>query len=272
MINNWREYNGALIPVLAPHLSITEKDKEILTLIKKTNTYFARYTSNFDSTKERFFWYVINDHRVNITDYDTKTRNQIRKGLKMCNVKRLIKEEFSEFGYEVYKKAFQKYKTFNKIISRRSFKEQILKLDKNWDIWGVFDLQGTLIGYSINSIKDNVCEFSSTKFHPDYLKSRPSEALFYTMCDYYLNERRFKYIHNGTRSIAHHTNIQEFLIKKFKFRKAFCLLHVLYPTEIKIIVKILYPFRYMISLINLDLFQKMGIVLKQEEIIRKQKE
>ena len=270
MRNNWRKYNDALIPILPPHLSVLEKEKEILRLLSKSKTYFARYITNFDSSKETLFWYVINDNPIDIIDYDIKTRNQIRKGLKMCNIRKITREEFVKYGYEVYHKAFQKYKTFNKIISKDIFQNQIIKLDNNCDIWGVFNLQGELIGYSQNNVRGNVCEFSSTKFHPNYLKSRPSEALFYTMCNYYLNEKRFKYIHNGTRSIAHHTNIQEFLIKKFKFRKAFCYLHVVYSPKIKILINIFYPFRNIIQKVNLNLFQKVGIVLKQEEIVREQ--
>ena len=86
----------------------------------------------------------------------------------------------------------------------------------------------------------------------------------------YINKKKFKYIHNGTKSIAHHTNIQDFLIKKFKFRKAFCHLHVLYRRDVEVLVNLLYPFRYIISRIDINFFQKLGIVLKQEEIIRKQ--
>ena len=41
----------------------------------------------------------------------------------------------------------------------------------------------------------------STKFHPKYLKYRPSDSFQFTsMNRYYLNDRKFKYVNNGTRS------------------------------------------------------------------------
>ena len=195
MKNNWRKYNSALIPTLPPHLSMTNSTEEILKLLRESKSLFARYTTDFDISKKKLFWYIINDKSLSLNDYDLKTRNQVRKGLKMCSVRIINKKEFSNYGYEVYSKAFKNYKTFNKMDSKRVFDAEINNLTSNYDLWGVFSLEGKLIGYSKNYIQKNVCEFSSTKFHPKFLKCRPSEALFHTMCMYYMNEKKFDYIH-----------------------------------------------------------------------------
>ena len=103
---------------------------------------------------------------------------------------------------------------------------------------------------------------------PNYLKLYPSYALFYTMNQYYLDEKRFDYVNDGARSISHETNIQEFLIKKFKFRKAYCNLNIIYSPKIKFILSIIYPFKSIISLLKFGPFVKINILINQEEIRR----
>jgi len=83
---------------------------------------------------------------------------------------------------------------------------------------------------------------------------------------YYLNEKNFLYVSDGARSISHQTNIQDFLIEKFKFRKAYCKLNVIYKKDIEILVNTLYPFRELIYKNKNNLFQKLSVLLKQEEI------
>ena len=88
------------------------------------------------------------------------------------------------------------------------------------------------------------------------------------MNHYYLEEKNFLYVNDGARSIAHETNIQSFLVEKFKFRKAYCRLNIAYRKDIAIIVKILYPFRKIISTFNFSIANKIVVLLKQEEIRR----
>ena len=58
-MSKWRKYNGALIPISPPHVQV---DISNVTLkVKETNSYFARWTSNFDCDKETEFWHVICD-------------------------------------------------------------------------------------------------------------------------------------------------------------------------------------------------------------------
>ena len=72
------------------------------------------------------------------------------------------------------------------------------------------------------------------------------------------------YVNEGTRSILHETNVQSFLIEKFKFRKAYCKLHVQYHPLVNSIIFILYPFRLLIIKSNNKLLRKIGVILMQE--------
>ena len=65
----WRKYNGSLIPDQPPHILVNDSENVIAKKIKEHNSYFARWTSNFDCQKQTDFWYVINDRHLKIEDY-----------------------------------------------------------------------------------------------------------------------------------------------------------------------------------------------------------
>ena len=78
-MKEWRKYNGAIIPNLPPHISVNNTEKEIKKFIKKSNAFFARWESDFDCDNRTDFWFVINQTPMEMEDYDSKTRNKIRK-------------------------------------------------------------------------------------------------------------------------------------------------------------------------------------------------
>jgi len=261
----WRKYNGALIPNIPPHIEVDLTDIE--RKIEEEDAYFARWTTEFDCNEETNFWYVICDSQLKISDYSRNTRNQIRRGLRKCEIKLIEKEVVKKEGFASYNAAFLSYNTHLKPKTEIEFQEEIASLDVNWEFWGIYNV-GKMIGYCQNKVIDSCCDYSTIKFHPDYLKFYSSYALFYTMNNYYLNEKRFKYVNDGARSISHETNIQEFLMQKFKFRKAYCKLNIIYSKPIGTLVKMLYPFRLVLRLLNFGPFIKLNILLHQEEIRR----
>ena len=177
------------------------------------------------------------------------------------------KELLLDIGYRVYKAAFTRYKTHIKPLNKSQFLSEIKQQDSTWQYWGVFDKKTSeLIAYSQNQIINNSCDYSRVKLNPNFLKLYPSYALFHKMNEYYLSEKKFKYVNDGARSISHETNIQTFLEQKFKFRKAFCVLHVEYSLLIKLFLIIVTPFEKNLDLMRLNLFKKISVLIKQEKI------
>ena len=123
-----------------------------------------------------------------------------------------------------------------------------------------------LVAYSQNQIFDKSCDYSRIKLNPNFLKFYPSYAIFYKMNEYYLVEKKFKYVNDGARSISHETNIQTFLEQKFKFRKAYCKLHLEYSSILKLFLNIALPFEHILDSIPINLFKKATILIKQEKI------
>ena len=83
-----------------------------------------------------------------------------------------------------------------------------------------------------------------------------------------LNENNFQYVNDGARSISHETNIQSFLIDKFRFRKAYCKLHIIYSKPINILIQILFPLSSLLRCFDFGPLVKINILLYQESIRR----
>jgi len=264
-MNNWRKYNGALIPTTPPHIEVDATNIE--QKIQEEVSYFARWTSNFDQNEETEFWYVICDEKLEILDYSKNTRNQIRRGLRNCEVMIIDKKTVLKEGFESYNAAFLRYNTNLDPKSEEEFCQEIESLGKEWEFWGIY-YNEKMIGYSQNKIIGDYCDYSTIKFNPDYLSHYPSYALFYTMNHHYLNERNFRYVNDGARSISHETNIQNFLIQKFKFRKAYCKLNIIYSSKVKFLLSIIYPFKSVLLLLTFGPFSKINILINQEKIRR----
>ncbi|CAA6819281.1 MAG: Unknown protein [uncultured Sulfurovum sp.] len=264
----WYSYHGALLPKVEPHIELNISTKEAKQLLKKSGAYFLRYTTAWDSEKVGEFWYVINDTFSEMDVFSANTRSKIRRGFKNCWVEKVTKEEISKSAYEVYSKAFERYDTPLKVSSKKVFTKNIIE-SEGYDYFAVYEKKSNLmIAYSSNKIVNGVCNYTTIKFHPNYLKLYSSYVLFYEMNQYYLESKAFLYVHDGARSIAHDTNIHDFLIDKFRFRKSYCRLNIIYRWDIALIINILYPFKSLIEKSNHHIFKKIFIVLKQEGIRR----
>tara|TARA_B100001287_G_C22666314_1_gene523017 strand:+ start:947 stop:1753 length:807 start_codon:yes stop_codon:yes gene_type:complete len=264
MKSNWKKYNGSLIAKFPPHKIIKENKIEINQKIKESDVLFARWITDFDSKSKTSFWYVINDKHMELSDYSSNTRNQIKKGLLNFSIKLVPSSVILKNGYNIYQNVFREYNSILKIKSKAKYLES---LKGNYEFWGVF-YKNKLVGYSQNKIKHNACDYSTIKISRKYNHKYASYALFFTMNSFYLKDKKLKYVSDGARSILHKSNIQDFLIKKFKFRRAYCLLNVMYHPHIKIFVEILYPFRKIFNFLPFDFFRKLSIVLRQEALVR----
>ncbi len=266
----WYIYQGALLPNVSPHYEINLSYKEQKELLKISKALFLRYTNEWDRNSGEF-WYVIKDQKEELESYNSNNRRKIRKGLKNCIVKKVSNNIIARNGYDVYKNAFLNYKTESSLIKEEYFKESILNAIGN-DFWAVYKKEEDgiekMIAYSQNIIGNKSVNYSTIKFHPKYQRLYSSYALFFEMNKYYIDVKNFLYVSDGARSISHDSNIQNFLIDKFKFRKAFVKLNVSYRWDVKLAVVLLYPLRGIISKIEHSFFNKISIILKQENIRR----
>lgn len=149
-------------------------------------------------------------------------------------------------AYEVYKRAFSRYRYVTDSIPSRELWEFCIKSSNSKaEYWGVYEKEsGKLIAWALNHIKGQSVDYSTLKAIPELMnKHYPYFGLLFEMNKYYLEEKGYLYVSDGWRSVTEHSGIQPFLIKNFLFRKSFCQMRLYYAPWFGIAVKLLYPFR-----------------------------
>lgn len=252
--------NKMLFPKFSPDVLVDISKKEFLEPIKSTNSYLARYVSEFDNPKFDKFWYVIKDKNILLSEYSSNTRNQIKKGIKNCEVKKVTFEIYKELCYDVYRKSVLNYKA--EPVTKEQF-EKIHPVEETRDYWIVFEKETNLpVAYSSNLIQGDSCNYTFIKYDPDYLSLYPSYALHFEMDKYYLENKKMKFVNMGAKTLYHETSVQDFVIKKFKYRRAYCKLNLVYKPIVGMLVKLAFPFRKLLYSFKIN---KVTALLKQHE-------
>ena len=239
----WR-YASA--PDCEPELS----DSQCKALLKKGGL-FVRNTFDFDCKEETDFWYVIKDSFGGIEELSAKDRKSVNKALCLLEYKIIDKQLIENQGYEIAKRAYDAFEIHNASMNEQIFERFLNNWnDKNCDFWGVFDLSdGRLVGFGVVIKYDTSCSYDMACILPEYRDNKYCAfyGIYYKRNEYYLVEKQYKYVTDGTRSITEHSNIQPFLMQKFKFRKAYCKLKIRYKWWFGIIVRVLLPFKNIIG-------------------------
>ena len=221
-----------------------------------------RNTYDFDTNEETSFWFVIKDKLEDISELPFSARRNIRIALRVYDIRKVSLKEFSEIAFPVITSAQKSYKIKCHIINKDEFDEMIRQYENDADkeFWIVERKDNKeVVAVSINRIKEDSCEYDDMKSKPAALKNRtyPYYGLIYIMNQYYLGGKKYKYVSDGSRTISEHSNIQEFLMHNFKFRKAYCRLKIYYKWWLNVVIKVLFPFRNIIHFRNIKAILRM---------------
>ncbi|MGV2497805.1 hypothetical protein [Pelagerythrobacter aerophilus] len=194
----------------------------------------------------------------------------IRKASEQFDVRRISLDDIIGQGYEVYVEAYRRYQTHERMYSEEEFLDAIKGVAAETEWWGIYEQGGgRLVGFSENYVVQNTCFYVTIWLHPKAMANFSGYLLFFEMEQHYLGKRGLKYLSNGARNISHDTNIHEFLIQKFNYRKAYCKLNVVYTPWLRFFVHVSFPLRRVFERINLGVFAKAAILLRQEEVRRR---
>jgi hypothetical protein len=229
----------------------------------------ARYTTNFDCGFETPWYYVICNVPIELEKLNQANRYNINHGLKYFYVKKIDNNiENVKDIYKIYKKASERYTNFKPVNESDFIKNTINSFESNMYYGAYFKENNLFCGYTSIKEYDNVASFNTMKFDHDYFKFNLSYALIFCVVNIYLKEKRFKYIHNGERSIRHETGMQDFLIKRLGFRRAYTNLILKYKFPFSLLIKICFPFRELFNKLPGILFHNVSSLLLQEQLAR----
>lgn len=251
----------------APHEEPLLLENDWKALLKKGGL-LVRNTYNFDQEKESHFWYVIKDTFQGLDDFSSNERNKIRRAVKTLTFKKVSINLLKSEGWNILQATYEDYAVSDRTMDETVFLDYLSACEKqDFDFWGIFD-QEKLIGFcTVWLWTPDSCEYGLIGILPEYKHNNtyPYYGLFYKMNEYYLGEKKYRYVTDGARSITEHSHIQDFLIQNFGFRKAYCQLAVHYQWWMKIVVNLLYPFRKIITLPRIKAILNMEAMQRGEK-------
>jgi hypothetical protein len=229
-------------------------------LFKNLGGAWLQTTSGFSSgqinSNDRAGWYaVICQEFVGLAEVPSaNTRSQLRRALKNCEVHKTSARDVATLGYETYCAAHSRYRGWaGKLPTRAEFANRVMT-DEPWaDIrhqWLVY-VNGEVAGFAQVLVwGDLEADYTLIKLHPKFLKYYTGYALIHRLNEYYLAEKKVSYVSDGFRSVLHETNVQEFLVNKFGFRRARCNLRIAYRPPLGAIVAACRPIRGLLGKVH----------------------
>lgn len=270
-VQGWSYYKHGMIPNTWPHedVNLTPiKDGTIWNVHGGGTPLFARWTSEWDCEEETQFYYCIKDDGFNLSSLKAKRRYEINKGNKNFETRIIDPKRYVNEIYAVYLESLKGYSFSVTPETRDAFQHHA---DSVWStaeciFFGVFDREtGELCGYSDVYERGLYLPISSLKTRVDCEKRGVNFALVSGIVEWYLAlERAGSYLCDGARNIFHQTCFQEFLIKYFGFRKAYCKLNVVYRPIAGVMVKALFPVRHMLARVKNRNVRMVCAILKME--------
>ncbi|MDD3396047.1 MAG: hypothetical protein PHQ45_02335 [Acidaminococcaceae bacterium] len=270
MGKTWSIYNHCLLCTLPPHNCPPPMDKITPWYLLKNNLLLARWIDCWDSTKETEWWHCIKDDAYEIDSLKAKRRYEIKRGSKNFNVRIINPEKYTKEIYEVFCQAYTDYPIlYRPTITIEQIVNACISWKKNIFIGG-FNHNNELCGCAVLIDDKDYVDFSMLRIKPEFQHDGINFAIVNFICDWMMQHKRYIYITDGERNIRHITAFQDFLIKYFGFRKAYCRLNIMYNPLVKILILGMFPFKALFARIGNQntLVYNFYCLLKQEEIRR----
>lgn len=264
----WRRIHQAVIPLAMPHVDPKMGWWRALRIMLKGRALMVRWEYDFDQAEEWEWWHVVKDGHEELAELKSGTRNQVRRGMRNFVVERRGRAYIMEYGYPVYRGAYERYETFEPCLSLKEFQAGVASLPPETEFWTAHDAGGTCVAFTENLVRDDACFYLTMWFLPEALKLGVAYALIHVMNTHYLNVAGCRYVSDGARSVSHATNVHEFLQDRLGFRKAYAKLKVAYFPGFDLAVAAIYPFRGWLPRVRRPWARKLEALMTMERIRR----
>ena len=237
-MDSWRYENFGLVSNCSPHI---EPD---LSIIKdkwtsnrpegsRLKPLYLKWTDKFDCGYETEWWYLIKDDVFDISSLKAKRRYEINKGNKNFLVQeidpKLYLDDINRIRELLFRQYPDEYKKENN-VDKTNKMYNVTQNNAEWITVGAFSrITNRLCGYADINIKEGYLDFVRMCVDPSCEKDGINFALVngVLVASNSFIDKGF-YICDGQRSIRHKTAFQEWLVKYFNFRYAYCRLNIKY--------------------------------------------
>lgn len=230
-------------------LNVTPHENYVLKKGEKVDfqgAMVATWTDNFDCKEPTEFWYCIKDNPLDIYSLNSNRRYKITKGNRNFTTKVICPRDYAAELYTVYTESLKGYPSNPTPAPMVRFERSI----ESWSspeycFFGTFDNEsGKLCGYSDVWLRYPYLAISSFKTIPEFERAGVNISLLYGICTHFEEDlKNGAYLCDGSRNSLHETNFQDYLVRYFGFRRAYCNLHLAYRWYLKPVIALLYPIR-----------------------------
>lgn len=264
---SWRMLHRCLLPLSSPHRCRPLNTSEARQFVADSGAYLIRWSESFDIPGPTEWWYVIKSNSPTLAALDKKTRYAVRQGLKVVEARPCTRAQIVDQAYPIYQAAYERYRTFECILSEEAFRAAVTTMPANVEFWGVFDRRTSeMIAFGENVIDGESCFYSTMWFPQAALSLNAAYVLVQAMNEHYLGDRAMNFVSDGARNISHQTNVHHFLESKFGFRRAYADLRVVYSPPLNVAIALSYPLRKLCA--RLPGLARLAVLLEQERIHR----
>jgi hypothetical protein len=272
---DWIVYQGIGVPS-NPVFHDAPSHLDCRKISQELSVPLIRWIEDWDSPLISSFYGVIQDHHIELTQLKSQVRYEVKRASRNFYFAELSLLEILNEGFELYNSSFKTYDTYLKPMSKEEFIDSYgkYKNDGEKEVTRFFGIRETstnslvCYAYGIHYSKGNYFDLKVVKFNPEYQRNNISELLFFGIGQQLLSLEKMRFIFDGFVSMAHKSTIQEYLIRKFNYRNAYCKLCIHYKFYIRLFVLFAYPFRSIIKFTGryFIIFHKLSILLSQEEL------
>lgn len=267
MAEKFRYYNHSLVPNCLQNETIDFSKSELKEAFKKNKkAMFFCYTSHYDCKYETGWYFVINNtgtKHINFSSSNLKRKiNVIKKNVLVKQIDPIV--YFNDLK-RVTESATLSYKKYD----RRN-------MPSHFDKWGGVFIGAfvgeTLIGFVHMKKQNKQIDLSYEKTDLNYKKYYPSLALNLYAINHCCDFESGEYLTNGSKTISHVSNHNQFLIDYLGYRKAYCYLHIVYRPMINCFMPFLRFFSPLLKLFDKNnKIHLINSLLKMDKIARMQK-
>lgn len=260
----WRPYRGAWIPVGAGPVYGAPDSNDLSRMLSKSGIYLVRSTVK-PLDCESPWWHVVADAQ-SVLKIKGKIKGMIQRGKRSCTFDRLEPKFLEKNGYKCYFSAYSRYSGAHPLGYNDYLSGLRGKMAGPFEFFGVF-CGSALAGYAECLVDPPWVATVTIKFDPAFLKNYSSYVMIDGLIYEYVLKRGLR-LCNGTVSVSHDTQFQDFLIKN-GFRKEFGILHLDYHPLVRVAVKGVYPLRSALGVMrSWPRFGALESLLRLEELRR----
>lgn len=236
---DWRYYKSMIQAVGDPrnNQKLTKAEQKAL-FGKYKKALLLRYTTQFDDTDTQDWFYCLKDTPYDFESLKSKRKNTIRKGINNFFVKPIRLSDHVQAFYALTNDAYQGYENPN-AVTYQQMEEKAKAIDRRPDyfVLGAFSNEdNTLAGYVWCHVNGKWITMSEQKAIRAYETKGVNAALCHGLCTLYNEKYADCVLCDGERNVLHKTAFQDYLIKYFGFRYAYCKLHTVFNPRYALLI------------------------------------